>query len=216
MPHLKRSKPYKPDSVPNQGLYHLSRLAFAHKLNRPTHCRCYKQETSSLRILQPIWSFNTQGLPKYMSPYKPVSSYLTFSPLPRNRGGIFSVALSVIPTGAFLLGSELLYVVRTFLSSVQYETAIEPVCFPAKIHNYVHFFHLKILGNSISCGPGPLKVITSQPTCYIHTLPSKVQPRNNPRFERLGLKFLRIHPSSHYLRLVIAPITRRPYFKLMK
>ena len=45
-----------------------------------------------------------------------VSSYLTFSPLPAEAGGILSVALSVTLTRAFPLGSMVLCVARTFLS----------------------------------------------------------------------------------------------------
>jgi hypothetical protein len=48
----------------------------------------------------------------------PVSSYLAISPLSRQgQDGIFSVALAVPrQAGAFLLGSTVLCVVRTFLS----------------------------------------------------------------------------------------------------
>ena len=45
-----------------------------------------------------------------------VSSYLTFSPLPAETGGILSVALSVTLARAFPLGSMVLCVARTFLS----------------------------------------------------------------------------------------------------
>ena len=45
-----------------------------------------------------------------------VSSYLTFSPLPAEAGGILSVALSVTLARAFPLGSMVLCVARTFLS----------------------------------------------------------------------------------------------------
>ena len=45
-----------------------------------------------------------------------VSSYLAFSPLPAEAGGIVSVALSVTLARAFPLGSMVLCVDRTFLS----------------------------------------------------------------------------------------------------
>ena len=45
-----------------------------------------------------------------------VSSYLAFSPLPAEAGGIVSVALSVTLARAFPLGSMVLCVARTFLS----------------------------------------------------------------------------------------------------
>jgi len=101
--------------------HHLSRPAFARRLHRPTRCESRQKErkkTSSLRFSQPIWSFNTRGLPQCASPRKAVGPYPTFSPLPRRgRGGIFSVALSVPrhPAGAFPLGSVSLCVARTFL-----------------------------------------------------------------------------------------------------
>jgi len=51
----------------------------------------------------PIWSCSKWGLPGHGVTTVPVSSYLAFSPLPRKeltlllRGGVFSVALSVLP-----------------------------------------------------------------------------------------------------------------------
>lgn len=70
---------------------------------------------------QLIWSFNPQGLPPARFPGAGVGSYPAFSPLPRvlPRGGIFSVALSVVlPLPAEhprILRGGAPCVVRTFL-----------------------------------------------------------------------------------------------------
>jgi len=75
----------------------------------------------------PIWFFNSWGLPQCMLPYKAVSSYLTFSPLPRhNTAAVYSLWHLLSPTGgAFPLGSRMLYVARTFLHPERVGTAIE-------------------------------------------------------------------------------------------
>lgn len=59
-----------------------------------------------------------------------VSSYLAFSPLPQlSRGGIFSVALSVVPNqrNTRMLSGTLFYEVRTFLFPFLSESNC-PVC----------------------------------------------------------------------------------------
>ncbi len=50
-----------------------------------------------------------------MSPSRPVSSYLAFSPLPAGAGGNFLSHYSTV-TDSFPLGNMVLYVARTFLT----------------------------------------------------------------------------------------------------
>lgn len=80
---------YKRDPVPGEpGIYHLSRLNVAIKLNRPT----LRDRTSSPLIMHKhkipgIFGLSTPEVyPLLLSPNASVSSYLTFSPLPESGG----------------------------------------------------------------------------------------------------------------------------------
>ena len=60
------------------------------------------------------WSYNSQGVRLRTLLPKPVSSYLTFSPLPPEEGGYFLLPYSTL-TGSFPLRSTMLCVARTLL-----------------------------------------------------------------------------------------------------
>ena len=65
-----------------------------------------------------IWSCNLQGERHEKSPFHPVSSYLTFSPLSRSRPGrLFSVPL-LCPHEHLSFESAVPFVVRTFLTEI--------------------------------------------------------------------------------------------------
>jgi len=66
-----------------------------------------------------IFGFATHKVyPSAMLPQRTVGSYPTFSPLPR-MGRLFSAALAVLARGkAFPLGSMVLFVVPTFLPTL--------------------------------------------------------------------------------------------------
>ena len=71
-----------------------------------------------------------------------VGSYPTLSPLPRERGGILSVALSVSRSaGPFPLGRRVLFVARTFLPGAR-PRSDRLTCICAKLQDCAHLQRL--------------------------------------------------------------------------
>ena len=79
-------------------LYHLSRTIITYSLEQSTHIArtsallvfSYKRKRDTYLTLQRL-----RFTMPLLSPVDTVSSYLAFSPLPKNFGGIFSVALAI-------------------------------------------------------------------------------------------------------------------------
>jgi len=126
---IKKSKQitYKPGSVHLLGnsqkcSYHLSRPAVACRLMRPTPFDSWLAGTRRAALLQTkskyTWSCSPQGARHTISLWYPVSSYLTFSPLPcTGHGGCFLLHFYALAS-IFQLGSVVPCAARTFLTGI--------------------------------------------------------------------------------------------------
>lgn len=115
---------YKPDSVLQSSLYHLSSLRFTPQVHQPTLRveRATLYRTNDAPVYLTFHPIRFIQLPKL--PPKLVSSYLTFSPLPPQKEAvIFCDTSCTFLRKSFPLGSMVLYVARTFLCRIP--TAIE-------------------------------------------------------------------------------------------
>jgi hypothetical protein len=110
---------YKPGSVES---YHLSRPVLTKRLKQPTHPAGIKTSSFLCKTERDLFGLSTRGVyPRQLSPATAVSSYLTFSPLPRQVVAVIfcgTFRFRIFTSEPFPLGSALLCVARTFLFPV--------------------------------------------------------------------------------------------------
>lgn len=110
-----------------------------HHTPQATYPFCRKavhEPRTPLPETEPIWFFNTRGLPRCMSPYNACALTTRFHPYPNKLVAVcFCCTFRLYSSlnKAFPLGSELLCVARTFLCSFIHSD--QPICF-AKVVNW--------------------------------------------------------------------------------